>query len=161
MVNSQAHLEIQNYTYLRIFFIDGLVQVFTASTLRYSNSYLLARYKLTLGLTSDQWPQTDQLTLKKECEESLKKCMCDVAVIINEVVFKDRIIYSHLILCLITIVGQNPTEHLTNSCSSVKSAKIDIKMVMISSYFDENLLCTFTEMLNKKLSFEFFKFIKS
>ena len=35
------------------------------------------------------------------------------------------------------IVGQNSTGHLTNS--SVKCAKIDIKMVIISSYFDKDL----------------------
>ena len=35
---------------------------------------------------------------------------------------------------------------------SVYSAKITIKMVIVSNYFGKNLWCTFTEILNEKFS---------
>ena len=46
------------------------------------------------------------------------------------------------------IVGQIPTGHLTTI--SVYSAKVTIKMVILSNYFGKNLWCTFTQMLNEK-----------
>ena len=45
------------------------------------------------------------------------------------------------------IVGQIHTGHLTTI--SVKSAKVAIKIVIISNY--QNLCCTFTQMLNEKI----------
>ena len=46
------------------------------------------------------------------------------------------------------IVGPISTGHLTTI--SVKSAKVAIKMVIISNYFGKNVWCTFTQMLNEK-----------
>ena len=47
-----------------------------------------------------------------------------------------------------TVAGNLSIGHLSNS--SVKSAKVAIKIIIISSYFGKNLWCTFTEMLDKK-----------
>ena len=58
------------------------------------------------------------------------------------------------------IVGQIPTGHLTTI--SVYSAKVTIKMVILSNYFGKNLWCTFTQILNeKKYKFLIFKVTKS
>ena len=57
------------------------------------------------------------------------------------------------------IVGQIPTGHLTTI--SVYSAKVNIKMAILSNYFGKNLRCTLLKYWMKKCKFLIYKVTKS
>ena len=50
-------------------------------------------------------------------------------------------------MMMLMIVGQIPTGHLTTL--SVYSAKVTLKMVILSNYFGKNSWCTITVHLHK------------